>query len=71
MYVLTAFRHGRLTCNQHLRDTGVLLNAAVLKTLLKHLTRLSIQLANACLEHQGVAFHCSNIKLGFKIPNKR
>ena len=33
---------------------------------LKRLACLSGQLANACMEHQGIALHCSNTKLGFE-----
>ena len=40
-------------------------------SFLKRLTRLSEQLASACLEHQGIVFHCSNIKLSFQVPHKR
>ena len=38
---------------------------------LNHVAHLLGQLTNACLEHQGIAFHCSNTKLGFEVLNKR
>ena len=36
----------------------------------KRVARLSGQLATACLEHQGIAFHCSNTMLSLQAPNR-
>ena len=48
----------------------LLLHAGMLP-LLKRLARLSGQLADACLKHQGTALHYSKTKLGCQGRNKR